>query len=209
MTTGTSLPAHRKLRREPPLILSVCLRWRGGPSRQSSQRHANNANRDRGTGGQGDGRGGNAAWGGAGPAQEQHVPVRGFNASEAKNTLKKGTITLHDAPVLGNEANQCVYIAPGRKHLRSMSDPRSSRRMLIHSRYRTKSSILQADWQGREQPTIRWSMGLKGYDSYGHWLDQETNKRSKHHGQRKRLLRRASETDRLTATDRTPRRRLI
>ncbi|KAJ6130156.1 hypothetical protein N7512_002936 [Penicillium capsulatum] len=65
-------------------------RWRGGPSRQSSQRHQNNANRDRASGGQGDGRGGNAAWAASGPAQEPHVPVRGFNAGEAKNILKKG-----------------------------------------------------------------------------------------------------------------------
>ncbi|KAJ5619513.1 hypothetical protein N7510_003497 [Penicillium lagena] len=57
-------------------------RWRGGPSRQSSQRQ----NR----GGQGGQRGGNAAWSGSGPAQEQHVPVRGFNAAETKNALKRG-----------------------------------------------------------------------------------------------------------------------
>ncbi|CAL5872225.1 uncharacterized protein PFLUO_LOCUS6484 [Penicillium psychrofluorescens] len=57
-------------------------RWRGGPSRQSSQRQ----NR----GGQGGQRGGNAAWSGSGPAQEQHVPVRGFNAAETKSALKRG-----------------------------------------------------------------------------------------------------------------------
>ena len=28
--------------------------------------------------------------GSAGPAQEQHVPVRGFNAGEAKAALKRG-----------------------------------------------------------------------------------------------------------------------
>ncbi|KAJ5833211.1 hypothetical protein N7474_001522 [Penicillium riverlandense] len=56
-------------------------RWRGGPSRQSSQRQ----NR----GGQGGQRGGNAAWSGSGPAQEQHVPVRGFNAAETKSALKR------------------------------------------------------------------------------------------------------------------------
>ncbi|KAJ5105085.1 hypothetical protein NUU61_002432 [Penicillium alfredii] len=63
-------------------------RWRGGPSRQSSQRHSGNGNRER-TGGQGGTRG-NAAWSGSGPAQEQHVPVRGFNAADSKNILKRG-----------------------------------------------------------------------------------------------------------------------
>lgn len=70
----------------------VCLRWRGGPSRQSSQRQQNNANRERASGGQGDGRGGNNTWAASGPTQEQHVPVRGFNASEAKNILRKGKL---------------------------------------------------------------------------------------------------------------------
>lgn len=65
---------------------SLCYRWRG-PSRQSSQRHAGNGHRG---GGQGGNRGGNAAWNAPTPAQDQHVPVRGFNAAEAKNALKKG-----------------------------------------------------------------------------------------------------------------------
>ena len=29
-----------------------------------------------------------------GPAQEQHVPVRGFNAAEAKGALKRSTLHL-------------------------------------------------------------------------------------------------------------------
>jgi hypothetical protein len=62
------------------------LRWRGGPSRQASQR---NANRDK-TGGQGGARDNNTAWGASSPPQEQHVPVRGFNTAEVKNILKKG-----------------------------------------------------------------------------------------------------------------------
>ncbi|OGE57153.1 hypothetical protein PENARI_c002G00339 [Penicillium arizonense] len=63
-------------------------RWRGGPSRQSSQRSG--GNRDK-TGGQGGARDGNAAWGASNAPQEQHVPVRGFNAAEAKNILKRGS----------------------------------------------------------------------------------------------------------------------
>lgn len=70
------------------LTLHTCYRWRGGLSRQSSQRHAGNGNR----GGHGGNRGGNAAWNASAPAQDQHVPVRGFNAAEAKNLLKKGRI---------------------------------------------------------------------------------------------------------------------
>ncbi|KAJ5317348.1 hypothetical protein N7508_001856 [Penicillium antarcticum] len=62
-------------------------RWRGGPSRQSSQR--NGGNRDK-TGGQGGARDANAAWNASSAPQEQHVPVRGFNAAEAKNVLKRG-----------------------------------------------------------------------------------------------------------------------
>ncbi|KAJ5263673.1 hypothetical protein N7478_011278 [Penicillium angulare] len=62
-------------------------KWRG-PGRQSSQRHAGNGNRDR-TGGQGGAQGGNASWTGPSQAQEQHVPVRGFNAAEAKNVLRR------------------------------------------------------------------------------------------------------------------------
>ncbi|KAJ5164801.1 uncharacterized protein N7500_006631 [Penicillium coprophilum] len=63
------------------------IRWRGGPSRQASQRNSNN--RDK-TGGQGGARDNNAAWGASNPPQEQHIPVRGFNAAEVKNTLKPG-----------------------------------------------------------------------------------------------------------------------
>ncbi|CAI7652833.1 unnamed protein product [Penicillium viridicatum] len=66
-------------------------RWRGGPSRQASQRNSNN--RDK-TGGQGSARDNNAAWGASNPPQEQHVPVRGFNATEVKNGLKELTKLL-------------------------------------------------------------------------------------------------------------------
>ncbi|CAG8108361.1 unnamed protein product [Penicillium salamii] len=60
-------------------------KWRGGPSRQASQR---NANRDKTA--QGGARDNNNAWGASNPSQEQHVPVRGFNTAEVKNVLKKG-----------------------------------------------------------------------------------------------------------------------
>ncbi|KAK9850171.1 hypothetical protein MYU51_012525 [Penicillium brevicompactum] len=60
-------------------------KWRGGPSRQTSQR---NANRDK-TGGQGGPRDNNA-WGASNHPREQHVPVRGFNTAEVKSILKKG-----------------------------------------------------------------------------------------------------------------------
>ncbi|KAJ5794535.1 hypothetical protein N7457_001134 [Penicillium paradoxum] len=63
-------------------------RWRGGPSRQASQRNSNN--RDK-TGGQASARDNNAAWSASNPPQEQHVPVRGFNTAEVKNILKKGS----------------------------------------------------------------------------------------------------------------------
>ncbi|KGO75789.1 hypothetical protein PITC_033730 [Penicillium italicum] len=62
-------------------------RWRGGPSRQASQRNSNN--RDK-AGGQGSTRDNNAAWSASNPPQEQHVPVRGFNTAEVKNILKAG-----------------------------------------------------------------------------------------------------------------------
>ncbi|KAJ5199485.1 hypothetical protein N7491_011308 [Penicillium cf. griseofulvum] len=62
-------------------------RWRGGPSRQASQRNSNN--RDK-SGAQGSARDNNAAWGASNSPQEQHVPVRGFNAAESKNMLKPG-----------------------------------------------------------------------------------------------------------------------
>ncbi|KAJ5482509.1 hypothetical protein N7475_001321 [Penicillium sp. IBT 31633x] len=70
-------------------------KWRGGPSRQASQRNSNN--RDK-TGGQGSTRDNNAAWGASNPPQEQHVPVRGFNAAEVKNILKKGPGELKSTP---------------------------------------------------------------------------------------------------------------
>lgn len=69
------------------------------------QRNPAPGSRDRTLGSQGSFRGGhnsNSAnsWSGpreqapAGLVQEQHVPVRGFNASEAKNALKRGMIYL-------------------------------------------------------------------------------------------------------------------
>ncbi|KAJ5100249.1 hypothetical protein N7456_006301 [Penicillium angulare] len=78
-------------------------RWRG-PGRQSSQRHAGNGNRDR-TGGHGGAQGGNASWSGPSQAQEQHVPVRGFNAAEAKNVLRRETKPTLYKPT-GKDANQ-------------------------------------------------------------------------------------------------------
>ncbi|KGO39810.1 hypothetical protein PEX1_101130 [Penicillium expansum] len=62
-------------------------KWRGGPSRQASQRNSNN--RDK-AGGHGSARDNNAAWGASNPPQEQHIPVRGFNNAEVKNVLKAG-----------------------------------------------------------------------------------------------------------------------
>ncbi|CAP80216.1 Pc12g05890 [Penicillium rubens Wisconsin 54-1255] len=61
-------------------------RWRGGASRQASQRNSNNRDKTGGQGGAGDN---NAAWGASNPPQEQHVPVRGFNTAEVKNVLKE------------------------------------------------------------------------------------------------------------------------
>ncbi|TQB69448.1 hypothetical protein MPDQ_001851 [Monascus purpureus] len=79
-------------------------RWRGGrpydQNRQPAQRHPASGPRDRTIGFQGGARGGpNAfgsnAWGGpreqfpTGPPQERHVPVRGFNAMESKEALRR------------------------------------------------------------------------------------------------------------------------
>ncbi|GAT19671.1 hypothetical protein RIB2604_00602510 [Aspergillus luchuensis] len=71
-------------------------RWRGGrpydQNRHSAQRHSN----ARTMSAHGGSRGGQNNWGdsrdqfASGPQQEQHVPVRGFNAAEAKGALRKG-----------------------------------------------------------------------------------------------------------------------
>ncbi|EKV11842.1 hypothetical protein PDIG_35210 [Penicillium digitatum PHI26] len=66
-------------------------RWRGGPSRQASQRNSNS--RDK-SGGQGSARDNNGAWGASNPPQEQHVPVRGFNNAEVKNVLKETKLSM-------------------------------------------------------------------------------------------------------------------
>ncbi|EER29440.1 hypothetical protein D8B26_004017 [Coccidioides posadasii str. Silveira] len=77
-------------------------RWRGGrgydPNRPAGQRHHSAGFRDRSMGGHQQDRHGqrgqgnimNAgnAWGG--PAQEPHIPVRGFNGAELKDALRKG-----------------------------------------------------------------------------------------------------------------------
>lgn len=77
---------HPKISRaSPSLTVIAFLRWRGGPSRQASQRNSNN--RDK-AGGHGSARDNNAAWGASNPPQEQHIPVRGFNNAEVKNVLK-------------------------------------------------------------------------------------------------------------------------
>ncbi|GKZ20955.1 hypothetical protein AbraIFM66951_011306 [Aspergillus brasiliensis] len=70
-------------------------RWRGGrpydQNRHSAQRHSN----ARTMSAHGGSRGGQNNWGdsrdqfASGPQQEQHVPVRGFNAAESKGALKK------------------------------------------------------------------------------------------------------------------------
>lgn len=94
------------------------LRWRG-PSRQSSQRHSGNGNRDRAAGGQGGAQsasqggpqGGNNAWGGSGPVQDLHVSVRGFNAAEAKNILKRGrkrTSHVYTESLLTSVFSTCI-----------------------------------------------------------------------------------------------------
>lgn len=74
-------------------------RWRGGrpydQNRQPAQRHPASGLRDRTIGFQGGARGGPNAWGGpreqfpTGPPQERHVPVRGFNAIESKEALRR------------------------------------------------------------------------------------------------------------------------
>ncbi|PGH17140.1 hypothetical protein AJ79_01278 [Helicocarpus griseus UAMH5409] len=80
-------------------------RWRGGrgfdQNRQSGQRHQGGSMRDRSMGGHQQDRhahrgyGNNHAansWGPphGGPPQEQHIPVRSFNAAESKDTLRQG-----------------------------------------------------------------------------------------------------------------------
>ncbi|KAJ5955454.1 hypothetical protein N7501_009733 [Penicillium viridicatum] len=85
-------------------------RWRGGPSRQASQRNSNN--RDK-TGGQGSARDNNAAWGASNRPQEQHVPVRGFNATEVKNGLKA-------------EPNEAKFSTPYKSHSKDGPTQRST-----------------------------------------------------------------------------------
>ncbi|KAK2800463.1 hypothetical protein FQN50_008138 [Emmonsiellopsis sp. PD_5] len=81
-------------------------RWRGGrgydQNRQSGQRHQGGSLRDRSMGGhqqdrhghRGHGNHMNAAnsWGSphGGPPQEQHIPVKSFNAAESRDALKQG-----------------------------------------------------------------------------------------------------------------------
>ncbi|KAL3451699.1 hypothetical protein BJX65DRAFT_268429 [Aspergillus insuetus] len=77
-------------------------RWRGGraydQNRQSGQRHSNNRTMSAHggpRGGQQNQNTSNNNWGDpreqlSGPSQEQHVPVGGFNAAEAKAALKRG-----------------------------------------------------------------------------------------------------------------------
>ncbi|KAJ5763107.1 hypothetical protein N7533_001788 [Penicillium manginii] len=82
-------------------------KWRSGPSRQSSQRQSGNRDRAGGHGqGQAASRGGNPAWNNnsAPSQQDQHVPVREFNAAEAKNLLKKDSKVPFYKPT-GKDAN--------------------------------------------------------------------------------------------------------
>ncbi|KAE8164151.1 hypothetical protein BDV40DRAFT_261375 [Aspergillus tamarii] len=75
-------------------------RWRGGrtydQNRQSGQRHSMHRTMSAHSGSRG-GQNQNTTWGESrdqlptGPAQEQHVPVRGFNAAEAKGALKRNS----------------------------------------------------------------------------------------------------------------------
>ncbi|KAJ5238730.1 hypothetical protein N7468_003349 [Penicillium chermesinum] len=78
-------------------------RWRG-PSRQSSQRNSGAGNRDRAQGGHGGSQGNNTAWATSASSQAQHVPVRGFNATEAKNILKREPKAVIYKPT-GKDAN--------------------------------------------------------------------------------------------------------
>ncbi|KAL2218605.1 hypothetical protein M432DRAFT_613651 [Thermoascus aurantiacus ATCC 26904] len=95
-------------------------RWRGGRpydhNRQPVQRQSASGPRDRTMGSQGGARGGHGAnpqnaWGGpreqvpAGPPQEQHIPVRGFNASESKGALRRSP----------GEAKPAVYKPSGKE----------------------------------------------------------------------------------------------
>ncbi|KAL4888346.1 hypothetical protein BDV59DRAFT_139764 [Aspergillus ambiguus] len=67
-------------------------RWRGGRYDQNRQKHSSPRTMSAHEGS----RGGQGAWGDSreqsspGPAQEQHVPVQGFNAAESKAALKRG-----------------------------------------------------------------------------------------------------------------------
>lgn len=86
------------------IIIFQSSRWRGGRSfeqnRQPGQKNPTTGPRERNSAAQGAARSGqnsnqSNSWGGpreqgpAGPTQEQHVPVQGFNASEAKATLRR------------------------------------------------------------------------------------------------------------------------
>ncbi|KAL8848443.1 MAG: hypothetical protein Q9221_006550 [Calogaya cf. arnoldii] len=55
-----------------------------------------------------------------GPAQEQHVPVNGFNAQEARDTLRTGTTEQGLANTMGNGKDFFLEL---RKQLSSMQQP--------------------------------------------------------------------------------------
>ncbi|KAJ5698318.1 hypothetical protein N7462_000323 [Penicillium macrosclerotiorum] len=98
-------------------------RWRG-PNRQSSQRNSGNG---RNAGGQGGSRGGNASWASSSPSQDQHVPVCGFNATEAKNVLKRARCnTLSNMPIPQNRNHSSIS---RREKMRTTNEDHGARRV--------------------------------------------------------------------------------
>lgn len=147
-------------------------RWRGGrpydQNRHSAQRHSN----ARTMSAHGGSRGGQNNWGdsrdqfASGPQQEQHVPVRGFNAAEAKGALRKGKFrpasTRKLAPAntqlaLHFRTGRCVY-----HHSLSETNTYDYLSLTLISSSRTETLLLQTTRKGREQPRER-TLGRKTY----------------------------------------------
>ncbi|GJP92603.1 PAP2 family protein [Aspergillus niger] len=99
-------------------------RWRGGRSYDQNRHSAQRQSNARTMSAHGGSRGGQHNWGdsrdqfASGPQQEQHVPVRGFNAAESKGALRKGAFRptsvrgmtpANTQLALGSRTGRCAY----------------------------------------------------------------------------------------------------
>lgn len=184
-----------------PLILFLCCRWRG-PSRQSSQRHAGNGHR----GGQGGNRGGNAAWNSSAPVQDQHVPVRGFNAAEAKNILKKG---MACRALKRMKLDSADPLSPGPGGTISDSLCASIHMRPSHIPSQRKHSSTGQPAKITSDPEVLGVRNVRPRVLPPCFTLNRSDEHSKHNGERQGLLRRAPEASRFIATERPSCRRLV